>query len=200
VLVPPSWSRRAEALAERIGLSYDRLLGLRFGINVLIATSIVWFALRKIGDPSPMWAIAAVVAASDPEPEAARTLFRSRTINVLVGCGVGFVFLLFGSGKPRMVPVSIAFTVLISTYLVRVKTMWRQAPITAAIVIAAGIAGASTTAGIVRGLHRVAEVLFGSLVGMSVSWLMSNLWLVRKPDKQATDVLHDNRERIVSGG
>ena len=74
MLVPSSWSRRAEALAERIGLSYDRLLGLRFAINVLIATSIVWFTLRKIGDPSPMWAIASVVAASDPEPETARTL------------------------------------------------------------------------------------------------------------------------------
>jgi uncharacterized membrane protein YccC len=188
VLVPQSWSRRAEALAERIGLSYDRLLGLRFGINVLIATSIVWFTLRRIGDPSPMWAIASVVAASDPEPQAARTLFRSRIINVLVGCGVGFVFLLFGSGRPRMVPVSIAVTVLISTYLVRVKTMWRQAPITAAIVIAAGIAGASSTAGMVRGLHRVAEVLYGSLVGMLVSWLMSNVWLVRKPNEQAKDV------------
>jgi len=47
---------------------------------------------------------------------------------VLVGCGVGFFFLLFGSSQPRMVPVAIAVTVLISTYLVRVKTMWRQAP------------------------------------------------------------------------
>ena len=86
-----------------------------------------------------------------------------------------------------MVPVSIAITVLISTYLVRVKTMWRQAPITAAIVIAAGIAGASTKVGIVRGLHRVAEVLFGSLVGMLVSWLMSQFWLVRNPDKRVAD-------------
>ena len=187
MLVPSSWSRRAEALAERLGLSYDHLLGIRFGVNVLIATSIVWFTLRELGDPSPMWAIAAVVAASDPEPETARKLFRSRIINVLVGCAVGFFFLLFGSGRPRMVPVSIAVTVLISTYLVRVKTMWRQAPITAAIVIAAGIAGASTKVGIVRGLHRVAEVLFGSLVGMLVSWLMSQFWLVRHPDKQIAD-------------
>ena len=187
MLVPTSWSRKAEALAERLGISYDHLLGFRFGVNVLIATSIVWYTLRETGDPSPMWAIAAVVAASDPEPETARRLFRSRIINVLVGCGVGFLFLLFGSGRPRMVPVSIAITVLISTYLVRVKTMWRQAPITAAIVIAAGIAGASSKVGIFRGLHRVAEVLFGSLVGMLVSWLMSQFWLVRSPNKQLAD-------------
>ena len=48
-------------------------------------------------------------------------------------------------------------------------------------MIAAGLAGASTTAGVQRGLHRVAEVLFGSLVGMLVSWLMSRVWLVRGP-------------------
>ena len=186
--VSPSLSAKAETLAERLGISYDHLLGVRFGVNVWIASNIVWFTLREIGDPSPIWAIASLVAASDPEPETARKVVRSRIINVLIGCAVGFIFLLFGSGKPRMVPVSIAVTVLISTYLVRVKTMWRQAPITAAIVIAAGIASASTKVGIFRGLHRVAEVLFGSLVGMLVSWLMSNFWLVRKPDEQATDM------------
>ncbi len=36
-----------------------------------------------------------------------------------------------------MIPVAPAITVLISAYLVRVQTMWRQAPITTAIVIAA---------------------------------------------------------------
>ena len=84
-----------------------------------------------------------------------------------------------------MVPVALGITVFISTYLVRVKTMWRQAPITAAIVIAAGIASASCKVGIERGLHRVAEVLFGSVVGMLVSWLMSKVWLVRRPEERA---------------
>ncbi len=83
-----------------------------------------------------------------------------------------------------MVPVALAVTVLISSYLVRVKTMWRQAPITAAIVIAAGLASASATVGLGRGLHRVAEVLFGSLVGILVSWLMSKVWLVRRPEER----------------
>ena len=179
--VSRSLSEKAETLAERLGISFDQLLGFRFAVNVLLATTIVWYVLREIGDSSPIWAIASLVAASDPDPGQARQLFRSRLINVAVGCFVGFVFLLLGSGKPRMVPVALAVTVLISTYLVRVKTMWRQAPITAAIVIAAGLAGASTTAGVQRGLHRVAEVLFGSLVGMLVSWLMSRVWLVRGP-------------------
>ena len=83
-----------------------------------------------------------------------------------------------------MVPVALAVTVLISTYFVRVKTMWRQAPITAAVVIAAGLAGASTSLGISRGLQRVGQVLLGSIVGMLVSLLMSKVWLVRRPDQR----------------
>ena len=72
---------------------------------------------------------------------------------------------------------------LISTYVVRIKTMWRQAPITTAVVIAAGLAGSSTLAGVERGLHKVAEVIFGCLVGMVVSWLMSKVWLVRPKER-----------------
>jgi len=80
-----------------------------------------------------------------------------------------------------MIPVALAVTVLISACLVRVKIMWRQAPITAAIVIAGG----SASVGIGRGLHKVAEVLFGCVVGILVSWLMSKIWLVRRPEERA---------------
>jgi hypothetical protein len=70
-------SRKAETLAERLGFSYDQLLGFRFAVNVFLATTIVWFTMRRIGDSNPIWAIASLVAASDPEPEQARRLFRS---------------------------------------------------------------------------------------------------------------------------
>jgi uncharacterized membrane protein YccC len=187
MMVRQSLSRKAGALAERLGLSHDDLLGFRFAVNVLIASSIVWYTLLELHDTSPIWAIASLVAASDPEPRQARQLFRSRIVNVLVGCIVGFVFIFVGSSSQRVVPVALAVTVLISTYLVRVKTMWRQAPITAAIVIAASLSSASTKVGLERGLHRVAEVLFGSLVGMLVSWTMSKVWLVRQPPDQTVD-------------
>jgi len=133
VTVPPQLS----------ALSYDHLLGFRFAVNVLLATTIVWFTLGRIGDSNPIWAIASMVAAADPQPEEARRLFRSRLINVTVGGAVGLVFLVFGSGSERMIPAALAVTVLISTYSVRVKIMWRQASITASIVIAGGIAGGS---------------------------------------------------------
>lgn len=84
-----------------------------------------------------------------------------------------------------MIPIALAITVLISTYFVRVKTMWRQAPITAAVVIAAGVVGGSMKAGIGHGLHKVAEVIFGCVVGILVSWLMSKAWRVRPPAERA---------------
>ena len=60
--VSPKLSARAETLAKRLGLSYDDLLGFRFAVNVLLATTIVWFMLRKVGDSNAIWAIASMVA------------------------------------------------------------------------------------------------------------------------------------------
>jgi uncharacterized membrane protein YccC len=182
---PPPLSRKAEALLERLGISYDHLLGIRFAVNVFIAATIVWFTLRLLDRSNPIWAIASMVAAADPEPEEARRLFRSRLLNVLVGCGVGFCFLLVGSQSDWTVPFALAVTVLISSYVVRIKTMWRQAPITAAIVIAAGISRSSTLGGIEHGLRKVGAVVFGCIVGLLVSWLMSKVWLVQPPADRA---------------
>ena len=169
-------SARARAYLEWRKVSYDRLLGVRFAINVFIATTIVWTTLERISETNPIWAVASMVAAAEPDPREAGRVFRSRLVNVLVGCAVGLAMLLTGGHGDWMMALGLAVTVLISSYVVRVKTMWRQAPITAAIVIAAGITSGSTTTGIEHGLHKVAEVLFGCIVGLLVSWLMSHLW------------------------
>lgn len=170
---------------ERLGLRYEQLLGFRFAVNVFLAGCIVWFVVRWVGDGNPIWAIASMVAASEPEPREARRMFRSRLINVAVGCAVGLAFVVSGGRSDRMVPLALAVAVLVATYLVRVKTMWRQAPITAAVVIAAGVADGSTLRGIEQGLHKVAEVVFGCVVGLAVSWTMSRVWLVRPPAERA---------------
>jgi uncharacterized membrane protein AbrB (regulator of aidB expression) len=70
---------------------------------------------------------------------------------------------------------------MISTYLVRVKTMWRQGPITAAIVIASELTYQSAQIGLEQGLRKVGEVIFGCLVGTLVSLFMARLWLVQPP-------------------
>jgi len=64
----------------------------------------------------------------------------------------------------------------VSAYLVRIQTMWRQAPITAALVIASGLTHQSKAIGIEFGLRKAAEVIFGCIVGLLVSWLMARFW------------------------
>ena len=177
---PQILTLKAEALLDRLGLSYEHLLGVRFAVNAFIATTIVWFTLQALGIRNPIWAIASMVAAADPEPMEARRMFRCRLLNVLVGCGVGFGTLLLGNSD-WMLPIALAIAVLISSYLVRIKTMWRQAPITAAIVLAAGITQGTRAAGFESGLYKVGEVIYGCIVGLTVSWLMSKVWLVRPP-------------------
>jgi uncharacterized membrane protein YccC len=177
-------SRHAEALMRRFGLSQEHLVGIRFAINVALATMIVWHTLQAIGDSNPIWAIASMIAASDPQPDAGRRMFRCRLINVAVGSAAGLVFLVVGGAEDWTLPLALAATVLFSSYVVRVKTMWRQAPITAAVVIASAIATNSSAVGVMKGLHKVAEVVFGSLVGIVVSLVMSKVWLVQPSDTE----------------
>jgi uncharacterized membrane protein YccC len=156
------------------------IVGLRFALNVFIATNIVWYVLANIADTNPIWAIASMIAASDPQVTEAVRMFRSRIINVLVGCAVGLIFVIIGGPSVWKLPIALAATVLISSYVIHIPTMWRQAPITAAIVIAAGLSAHSELSAVEHGLHKVAEVLFGCFVGVLVSWSMSKIWPISK--------------------
>lgn len=163
----------------------DQLVGVRFALNVALGTVVVWLSLRAFGDKNPIWAIASMIASSDPVWTQAKRTFRGRTLNALIGAMVGLTFLVIGQPRQWKLPVALAVTTLLSTYVVRVKTMWRQAPITAAIVIAAGISRSSTLGGLAHGLHKVAEVVFGCIVGLLVSRLMSEVWLIQPPAERA---------------
>jgi uncharacterized membrane protein YccC len=156
------------------------IIGMRFALNVFIATTIVWYVLENIADTNPIWAIASMIAASDPQVTEAVRMFRSRIINVLVGCVVGLFFVILGGPTEWKLPVALAVTVLISSYVIHIPTMWRQAPITAAIVIAASLTAHSEMSAVEHGLHKVAEVLFGCLVGVLVSWSMAKVWPLAK--------------------
>jgi hypothetical protein len=118
---------------------------------------------------------------AEPVVEKGLKFFRSRLVNTLVGCAVGLLFVSIGEPTPWRLPFALAITVLLSSYFVRMQVMWRQAPITAAIVIAGTLSAYSKTVGMEVGLLRVAEVIFGSVVALGVSWLMSKIWSVREP-------------------
>ena len=176
--------RWAEGVMQRFGLTVEDLIGMRFAINVGLGTIIVWQSL-DLAHRNPIWAIASMIAASDPHPDEARRMFKCRFINVAVGSATGFLFLVVGGAHDWVLPLALAAAVLVSTYVVRIKTMWRQAPITAAVVIAAAAANDSSAVGLVHGLHKVAEVVFGCLVGIGVSLAMSRVWLIQLPTEEA---------------
>jgi uncharacterized membrane protein YccC len=165
------------SLRRRIGVD---LGGVHLALNVFVATSLLWIVIRKWAGLNPIWAISAMLASSDPHVGAAMKSVRGRVINALLGCATGLAFLLLGgalgaSGDWKL-PLALAATALLSSYIVRVPVMWRQAPITAAIVVASGIEHHSETVSIEIGLRRVGEVLFGCLLGLAVSWLISRIW------------------------
>jgi len=92
---------------------YGDVLGIRFAVNVFIASTLVWYALAHIADTNPIWAIASMIAASDPQVKEAVRMFKCRIINVLVGCAIGLIFLAVGGSSEWMLPLALAVAVLI---------------------------------------------------------------------------------------
>ena len=161
----------------------DDWVGIHFAANVFVATTLIWVMLRTFADLNPIWAISSMIAASDPVVKQALRTFRGRIINSLVGCAVGLIVLVVGGTNEWKLPLAMAVAVLVSAYVVREQVMFRQAPITAAIVIAAGLEKHSKLTGVELGVLRVGEVLLGCIVGVLVTWCMSKLWPVPEPPK-----------------
>jgi uncharacterized membrane protein YccC len=156
----------------------DRFLGLHLAVNVFVGSTLLWLLLRVAAGLDPIWAVASLVASSDPQVTQALANFRARLVNSAAGCGVGLMLLAFGGSSEWRLPFAMAISTLISSYIIRVQTMWRQCPITAALVIASSLSSHSNLTGMELGLRRVGEIILGSLVGATVSWLMSLVWRV----------------------
>lgn len=158
----------------------DDMRGVRYAVNMFIATTVLWVLVEEFGDANPIWAISSMVATSDPQVKQALSTFRGRIVNTLLGCAVGLTFVVLGHTQWQL-PFAMAATVILSSYFVRVPAMWRQAPITAAIVIAGGLQHHQRLTAVEQGLHRVAEVFFGCVVGIVVAWILSRVWPLPKP-------------------
>jgi uncharacterized membrane protein YccC len=163
-------------MAKGPSFPHRGVMAFRFAANVFVGSTLIWVLLRGTERVSPIWAIASMIASTDPQMNVAARMVGSRLVNVLVGAAVGMAFMLTGGSTDWILPLGLAVTVLISSYLVRIPTMWRQAPIAAALVIASGLSKHSAAAGIADGLLKVSQVLFGCVVGLAVSWLMSRVW------------------------
>jgi uncharacterized membrane protein YccC len=156
--------------------------GLHFSANIFVATTVLWIMLRKFAGLNPIWAISSMIAASDPVVKTAVKTFHGRMVNSLLGCAVGMVVLVVGGPNEWKLPMALATAAFMSAYVVRVQVMFRQAPITAAIIIASGLERHAKLSGMELGARRVAEVLLGCVVGVAVSWIMSKLWPISDPE------------------
>jgi uncharacterized membrane protein YccC len=161
-------------------LREDDLLGVHLAANIFVGTTLLWVLLRGAADLDPIWAITSLIAASDPHVDQALKTFRGRIINALLGCSVGLLFVAVGSSGEWKLPFAMSAAVLLSSYVVRVEVMWRQAPITAAIVVAGSMHQHDTLGAFERGAVRVGEVLFGCVVGIASAWVLSKLWPLRE--------------------
>jgi len=150
--------------------------GIHYAVSIFFATAILWLLVHKMGQANPVWAISSMVATSDPAMKQAMLILRARITNTLMGCLVGLVFIAIGGDKVITLPLAMAVTVLLSSYVVRIPTMWRQAPISAAFIIAAGFEYHSREHGLIAGATRMGEVLFGCVVGVVVAWIVSVAW------------------------
>ena len=156
--------------------------GIHYAVSIFFATAILWFLIRRLTTANPVWAISSMVATSDPAMKQALVMFRSRIANSLMGCLVGLLFIAIGGTRIFFLPLAMAVTVLISSYVVRIPTMWRQAPISAAFVIAAGLEHESRSGGLLAGATRMGEVLLGCIVGIVVGWIVSKVWPLSNPE------------------
>jgi uncharacterized membrane protein YccC len=156
--------------------------GIHYALSIFLATVLLWISVHEMAKSNPVWAISSMVATSDPLMKQALTFFRSRIINTMVGCAVGLLFIAIGGGGRLIsLPLAMAVTVLLSSYVVRIQTMWRQAPISAAFVISAGLEYHSRVHGLQAGMNRVVEVLFGCVVGLFAGWFVSVVWPLPEP-------------------
>lgn len=158
----------------------DDLRGIHYAVSIFVATTVLWFVIKHLGDTNPLGAISSMVATSDPQLKNSLATARGRILNTLLGCAVGFLALVLGHTDWQL-PFAMALTVFLSTYFVRIPTMWRQAPITAAIVIAGGLQHHVKITAVEIGLTRALEVLFGCLVGIAVAWALSKVWPMPEP-------------------
>jgi uncharacterized membrane protein YccC len=162
----------------------DDMRGVHYAINVFVATTVVWVVVKVWGDSNPIWAVSSMIATSDPQLKQSMVTFRGRLLNTLLGCAIGLMVVAVGRTHWEL-PTALGLSVLVSSYLIRIPTMWRQAPITAAIIVAGGMQHHDKLGAFENGAIRVGEVIFGCLIGIASAWALSTIWPM--PEKPSTN-------------
>jgi uncharacterized membrane protein YccC len=140
--------------------------GLQYAARIVLGCIITWLLLGHFHFSNPLWAIISVIVVTEPDLSAALVAFNSRSVNTLIGCGVGLLLLYLVGPQPWSILIAIAVSVLICTNVIRVPGSWRMAPITAVIVMTPGVVGGERSAGIHAAIDRTIEVLTGSAIAL----------------------------------
>ena len=154
--------------------------GLHYAVRILAGTTAVWLLLRAVGDLNPVWAVISLIMVTEPQTVSAWRAFLARLANTVIGCVTGLLFLLVAGPESWIVPPALTVTVLVCTYVVHIPLTWRVGPVTAALVLAAGVAAHSRVTGLEVAGRRAGEVLLGSAVALVITWLVSLVWPLRE--------------------
>src|SRR6266702_7708245 len=158
--------------------------GLHFAVRIFIGSSILWLLLHVLADTNPIWAISSMIAVTESHVHAARANFKARIANTCIGATVGLLFMLVAGPRHWVLPLALATTVLVSSYLIHVPIYWRIAPVTAALVVASSVEQNSRKGGLQIGLHRVGEVFLGSAMAVLIALVMAEIWAPRDPETE----------------
>ena len=150
--------------------------GIHYAVSIFLGTAALLALTQRVMQSDPIWAISSMVATSDPLMKQAVLMMRARIINTVVGCLVGLLFIAIGGPAAIMLPIAMAITVMLWSHVIRIQTMWRQAPISAAFVISAGLEHHTRHKGLIAGEDRMWEVLAGCIVGIIAAWIVSVIW------------------------
>jgi uncharacterized membrane protein YccC len=151
-------------------------VGLHYTVRIFIGTTVLWALLQKAGDANPLWAIISLIVVTEPRTGMAWLAFRARIINTLLGCVVGLIFLRLADAHAWVLGPSLTLTVFICTFGKRAPLGWRIAPITTAMIIAAGLEQANPIIALHVAVNRTLEVLLGSTMALLVTWGVSLVW------------------------
>jgi uncharacterized membrane protein YccC len=162
--------------ADAVHLGRKDDLGLHYAVRILVASSLLWLLLSVFAQQNPIWAISSMVAVTEPQLQTARANFRARMVNTAIGGVMGLLFLFVAGPRAWVLPLAMAATVLVSSYLVHVETYWKIAPITAALVMASSLQDHTRLTGEMAGVRRLGEVFLGSAMALAVAFVFSKVW------------------------
>ena len=100
----------------------DDWLGVRFALNVFIGTTALWVLLKVVADTNPLWAIASMIAASEPGGEERDAHVPRRHHQRGGGVRGRLAVLVLGERAEWKLPIAMSLAVIVSSYLVRIQT------------------------------------------------------------------------------